>query len=537
MKKVLWGIAIALAMVAMIGVVLSRSAAEGRKRAEANKDKGYSISRGDLKVQVVETGSIDAVKSVEVKSQVDGRVQKLLVEEGQVVNKGDLIAVIDPQETQLRVEQDRAQLRGAQSAVARTSVEIRQRRVTAQAAFERAKIRVSQLEAEVKAQPKLTQAAIESAEANYRGALERREKIVKVEQPNDRASVETALNDAKAGLQNAQRDLDRKKSLHEKGYISLRELQDAELQLTLAQSRLETAQTRKQRLQDQESIALREADEQLSQARAELDRARTNRIQDRLKQDELKEARQTLRDAEAGLLDVQALEASQAQSQASVDQISSGLRESERRLRETEIRAPVTGIVTKKLVQVGELVAGLNNFSSGTAIVRVEDREGMLVKLNINEIDVAKLKLGMKSEIKVDAIPNAKFAGEVIKIAPSRRTEANQAAGNAVVKYEVEIRFDQPSDQLKTGMSARCSVLTLERKNVLRIATEYLGQDDEGFFVNLKSDPKKKVRVTVGARTGAFAEILDGVKEGDQVVKPEFGGPGRVGAFGGGGDI
>ena len=107
------------------------------KREAPTTEKPYEVTKGDVAVSIIETGTVDAVRTVEIKPQVTGRLAELFVDEGSMVVAGQLLAVIDPQETQLRVEQGRAQLMGAQSVVERSSLEIDQRRKTAKAALAR----------------------------------------------------------------------------------------------------------------------------------------------------------------------------------------------------------------------------------------------------------------------------------------------------------------------------------------------------------------------------------------------------------------
>src|SRR5690349_17584308 len=106
--------------------------------AKKGVSKPQTVERGNVTVEVVETGSLQAVKTVEVKSRVSGRVKSLIVDEGQLVHAGDLIAEIDPQETQLAVNQSAAQVRGAEAGAQRQSIEIAQRRVTARNALAKA---------------------------------------------------------------------------------------------------------------------------------------------------------------------------------------------------------------------------------------------------------------------------------------------------------------------------------------------------------------------------------------------------------------
>ncbi len=537
MKRTLFVVAGILGVVILFGVMALNGAKRAKEAAALKGKEGHTVARGDIRVQVIETGTIDALLAVEVKSQVSGRLAKLLVKEGDLVTKGQLIAVIDPQETRNRVDGELAQLRGAQSSVKRSSIEMEQRRVTAAAAYDRAKLRVAQLESELRIQPTLTKSAISQAEASYKSALQARDELVKVRQPNERAAVESALQDARASRDNAQSELARRKTQYDKGYISLREYQDAQLNESLSQNKVVNAQARYDRLKQEEQLALARAEETIKQSRAELDRANANRIQDSTKRQDYQTALASLRDAQAALRDPEAMAQSVRQSQATAEQIQNSLRESQRLLGETEIRSPIDGIVTKKLVQEGELVTSIGGFSSGSPIVKIEDRHQMLVRLDINEIDVARLKLKMGAKITVDAVPNSEFTGVVTKLAPTSNDPA-AGASSAVVKYKVEITFDKVDDRLKSGMNAKCTVTTLERKNVVVCPIEYVGKDDKGRFVMLaaKDAKGKPVRkdVTVGAESGAQLEVLSGLKGGESLVKPDYKGPERLGAFSGG---
>lgn len=500
--------------------------------------KAIEVERGDLNVQVVETGTVDAVKAVEVKSRVAGRVEKLLVDEGSVVKAGDVIAVIDPKETQLRVDQDRAQLRGAQSAVARTSIEIQQRRVTAKSAFDRAKARLAQLEKELQAQPTLTRTQIEAAETAYNTAVQARDQLVTTTQPNDRTEAQSAVREAEANEANARQELERRRNLLDKGYVAVKAVEDAQLQMALASTRLQSARDRLSRLEAQQGIERRQADERVRQTKADLERAKANAIQDDIKRKEFESAQAALEEARAGLRDVQVLERSRDQSRATVDQLQSVLRDSQRQLGETDIVAPLSGVVTKKLIQEGELVSSLSSFSSGTPIVRIEDRAAMLVQLDINEIDVAKLKLGMEAEVTVDALPDHVFKGRITKIAPASKAtgQTSQTSGQSpVVKYGVEVRIEGGDERLKSGMSAKCVMNAMTRKNVLKVPAEYVGTKDGKTYLAIKpetatSTDADRVYVKTGLETAAYVEIVSGVSAGTKIYKPLFRGPARKGA-------
>ena len=535
MKKI--GIAICAVVLLLLVVAF---VVKGRNGSDNGDVRTAKLERGPLVSKVIETGSLEAIRTVEVKSRVSGRVAELLVDEGDLVDAGQLVAVIDPLETQFRVEQDRARKRSAQAQLDRLDVEISQRKLTTKTQLERANSRVEQLKLELDAQPTLTRVDIESAETTYNNAVRSRDLLEKVTHPNQRTSLNSQKLEAESNCDNAQSEYDRSVTLLELGYISQRAFDNAENQHNLANARLQTVEDQIARLDSEQELELGQATETVRQAKAGLDRALTNAFRDATKRQEYERALADYQDAETSLLDVQVLQASRVQQVAAIEQIDNALNDSLRELGETEIRSPISGIVANRLIQVGELVASLSSFSSGTTILRIEARSKMIVRLEVNEIDVAKLRVGTAADIEIDAMLDVKFSGTVTKIAPSDiRAGAQPGAGGggAVVKYEVEVELNGVKDDLKSGMSAKCTMTVLDMDDVLTLPRQYVGKDDDGtYFVMLpvtdKKDRKakpKRVEITVGESSATRWQIIDGIEEGDEVQMPEFSGPKRKG--------
>ncbi|MFM9873627.1 MAG: efflux RND transporter periplasmic adaptor subunit [Fimbriimonadaceae bacterium] len=540
-------ILIPLLIVVALGVMATSAQKKGseKQREDLIKTSVAKVTKGDIAIRVVETGSLEALTTVEVKSQVGGRVAKLMVDEGDFVEKGDLIAVIDPQQTELQVQQNQAQLQGANSSVRRLDVEIAQRRVTAKTNLERTKLQVKQLERDMSAQPAITNATIKSAETGYTSAQKSYDLLVKVTQPNQKTQSEIAVQDAENNQRQAQVEKDRQQGLYEKGYVSKREVEQANLNLQLANTKVRQAKEALQRLDNEQRLDREQSQYRVSQAKSELDRARANAITDPNRKTAYQSALQNVRDAEAALKDVDSLLEQKRGSQANVSQIQSSLNDSLRLLGETEVRAPISGIVTRRLVQMGELVNALSSFSAGSPIVKIEDRSKMYVKLEINEIDVARLTNGMPATITVDALPNMKFTGNVTKISPAQIENAAAVGGDPVVKYLVEVTLDRVDKVLKSGMSGKCEMTPLKGTDVLRLPLAFIGEEKDGTTYAMVYDPNeklkpaklgekpsfegKRVAIKVGIKDLAYAEILSGLKEGDEVVKPPFNGPQRKG--------
>ncbi len=545
MKKGLVGTGIAVIIICGGGAFAWQGWQAQMAAASKKVVQTATVTKGNVKVVVIENGTIDSVQSVEVKSRVTGRLAKLLVDEGDRVEKGQLIAIIDPQETEFRVRQDAAQLRGALSAASRTALEIEQRRESSRANLAQAISRVKSLELEVKSQPILTKAAIDEAQTTLDVAMEEKTRLVRSVHPTEKSQAESQVREAEANVQNAQTELNRQEELLKNGYVAIRSVETARLNVELAKSRVENAQVNLSRTPARHAVELRKADEQIASARATLSRAKANAVQNPMKEQDLLSARAEVEKARTALRDAEVLMKTREQNLASVDQLQSILDDSKRNLGETEIRAPIAGIVVKKGIQVGELATGLSSFGSGSTIVKIEDRGSMRVKLNMNEIDVAKLTLGMKATVDVDALPADQYTGKVNKIAPASTVSAAGAATDAVVRYEVEIFIDNPNERLRSGMSAKCSLAVIDRQGVLTLPVDYVKKEGRKAFAffppDNPKDPKakaKQVSITIGAQSGSVLEITSGLKEGDKVVKPDYDGPDRKSFinFGGGDD-
>ncbi len=543
MKKALIPLTIVLLVLCGLGGLAMKSmnasklAADTALAAANNK----SVTQGDLVVTVVETGTVDAIKSVEVKGLVTGRLSKLFVDEGDRVKQGDLIAIIDPKETRLLLQQNQAQLRGAKSGAEKTGISIGQSRLQAKAAYEQALAKLAQMKLALKIQPTLTTSAIKQAQMNLDTSREEQRRLLQSAHPIQLATADSTLREAEANIANSQADYTRQIELEKKGYVSGKVVENAKLALDLAKTRLESARINRDKLDAEFKSELVKAQEQIELSEAALETAKANSIQDEVKRHDYLSALADLERAKAGLRDPEVMEKTRQQDLASVSQLQSVVSDAERQLSETDIRAPISGIVTKKALQVGELATGLSQFSSGTTIVKIEDRTAMRVKLDVNEIDVAKMTVGMPAKVDVDAIPNHTFTGVVRKIAPASKDSSASSStttttsSDSVVKYEVEIVLKDAIPALRSGMSAKCTMEVLNHPNVLLLPLEYVGKDGKKSFVEIPSKKPggigERKYIEIGQSSGSQVEILSGVTKGMLVQKPQYKGPARKGAM------
>ncbi|MFN8139439.1 MAG: efflux RND transporter periplasmic adaptor subunit [Fimbriimonadales bacterium] len=525
-------------LVVYAGIQCMRSRASA-KQDDAGKRPTAKVEKGELSVSVIESGTVEAVQSVEVKSRVSGRIQSLLVNEGDRVVKGQLIAVIDPEELNLQLKQSSAQLRGAESGAARSRASIDITAKQLQDAVIQAQARYNLALRDWKNQPELSRTSVEQSRLAYEAAQRSRDLLVNVTQPQERVQVESTLSQAEASYNRDKANVARVQGLLDKGYVPLRDLEEAKARLAASEGALATAREAKTRLDEKQRVETRNAEESVKQSKAAYDASVARADIDRGKLDSLNQARSALAQAQSDLRRVQLERLGYQQSAAQADQIRATVADSRRLLGETQIRAPMSGIVTRKAVEPGELVSALSSFSGGTTIVEIADLNSLQVKLLINEIDVAKLKKQVTASVDVDAIPSQKFEGAVERIAPaSQAASAGQGAvtsSDAVVKYEVIVRLSSADERIKPGMSAKCTIFVEKRENVLKVPVEYVTKDDKGYSVLVIPAGKKageKRDVKIGLITDAFYEVVDGLKVGEELQKPEYKGPPRTGMMG-----
>ncbi len=188
----------------------------------------------------------------------------------------------------------------------------------------------------------------------------------------------------------------------------------------------------------------------------QLRRARELAADDLISETELEAAEVTLRSAEAQR---KSAEAQVRQSQASLSM-------NEVNLEHTVIRAPIDGIVTSRLVDVGQTVAA--SFQAPELFVIAADLTKMRVIANIDESDVGRIRPNQRVTFTVDAFPAEDFEGTVSQIRLEPIVTQN------VVTYATVIDAPNPELKLKPGMTATVTVEVARRENVLRVPNSAL---------------------------------------------------------------
>jgi HlyD family secretion protein len=390
-KRIIIISAIVAALVLIAGVAVAFS----HGSSKIDPSKLAKVEKSDLAKSVVATGKVEPITKVEVKSKASGIVKKLLVEYGDRVKKGQLLAQLDKAEIEAGVEQSRAALQAAQ-------------------------------------------ANMKGAEADYQ-----------------RAKVDAEGPDVPL----LQRAYDRALQMQKDGVVSQSALDDAERSYKMAMNKQNVAR-----------------------------------------------AQMTV------------LQAKIAQSQAEVAHDQANLKQLLEQLSYTDITSPIDGIVLSRDVEMGDAVSSILVLgSSATLVMTLGDTSQVYVKGKVDESDIGRVYLGQPARIKVESFKDKTFNGVVTKISPMGVEKDN------VTTFEVRVSINNPGGELRAEMTANAEIILEEHKNVLQIPEGAIIYDkDRKASVEVPDskgkDGQRKVAINIGISNGAKTEVLNGLKEGDQVI-------------------
>ena len=372
-----------------------------------------------------------------VSAKVGGHVVEMLVRDNQAVKRGDLLVRVDPRDYQARMEQTRA-------AVAMAQANIRAARSEVPLARDASRAQVAETRASLEAlhgMVRTTESAVEESKAR----LEARRSAVGAR----RAEVAAA----ESAVRRTSLELERMRRLMKNDYVSRREHDDAQAAFDNATALVEAARRR-----------LSEAEREEQQVQAELE-ARGHAID--VARQKVAEGRGTLSRAESQLHQVPVKEAEVTRAEAALKQAEADLALAELQLAYTEVRAPVDGVVSKRSVEVGQVV------QIGQPLLAIVPLHEVWVLANFKETQLSRVRPGMKVEVEVDSYPGKRFTGVVDSISAGTGSRFSllppeNATGNWVkvvqrvpVKIVLDTREIGNPLALRAGMSV---VVTIKVK-------------------------------------------------------------------------
>jgi membrane fusion protein, multidrug efflux system len=377
---------------------------------------------------------------VNLSAKVSARIDRLLVEEGDGVKAGQILVELDPKDyaaaraqAQATLEMARHDLAKAIPMLSLTKDRVLQGIDTAEASHKESREGLKFAEEDATLQTDRVQKEIDRAQANLKAARAR-------------------VIEAKATMDNAQKEFERQRELFKNNYVAENTRDAAEMAMQVAQSKYQAA--------------LENERESLSQA--ELAEANQRSID--LKKQSIRISEQQLQKAKINLALAQE-EKKQISIQeknieflkAKVQEAEAALQLAEIRLQETKVYSPISGVISKRFVDQGQVV------QAGQPLFIVNNPTEKWVVANVEETKVRRVQRGAKVTVEVDAFPSKDFNGQVEFIGSAASSEfallpAENPSGNFIkVTHRIPVRVavKDPENMLKPGMMV---VVAIEAK-------------------------------------------------------------------------
>ena len=480
--------------IAIVVIVIGVIGATQIKFGNSNNDeeaKQEVVRRGEFLVKVQESGRLRSLVEVDVRSNVEGEILNIFVEESDLVQEGDPLLKIDDEQIIEDMNQAKAyrDARKAELDQSELRIQIAEKRETSdllQARNAVAKLQASLVSFAANKQQRITEA--ETLVATTQNLLNRDKISLKQDEISltqakltlDRANVN--VQSAKITLETTQSEHKRNEELYKQELISKQALEQSQKQLVLNTSQYETAQkevdsqkeTIKSRDENinamQEAIQSRESTLALNKKNVQTVIESQNAQEKQLRAD-LENAQTRLKQIEETTEEEKDLtKHSKVSAEANLLQADSRLKSQQERYAWTTVKAPMSGTITRISVEEGEIItSGRSAFSRGEAIMRIADLTKMIVITQINQVEIGKIDEDQRVEIRVDSYRNKVFNGRVSEISPSSTHRPQGGGGVITFQIEIEVDISDEEYQLLPGMSADVDIIVFEKSDILQI--------------------------------------------------------------------
>lgn len=510
-------IKILVAVVILGGCVFGFYSLKQGNTTNTASDTGiFAVKRGNLKIEVTESGDIKAIKSEAVKSQVESRTSIVnIVPEGTIitpedVNNGKILVELDSSNLTEQLPQREIEFASAEASYAEAKeaydIQIKQNESDITAA--ELKVKFALMDFQKYLGQEVAQSVIDNltADPNSKIDIDSLLKNIDVEDPNSGSEAAQKLRELTGNITLAQENLEKAtytlswtEKLFEKEYVAETELQKDRLEKTRYEIEKEKAIIALNLFKQYEFA--KQVEQLLSdykEAELELERTKARA------RSQLAQAKAKLTSAEATLsLRKERLEKTKKQLEACI------------------IKAPSPGQVvysssTERYSRV-KIEQGAEIWR-GYKIIELPDTSKMKVEIKINEVWIDKIQLDQKATIIISAFPDKTFEGKVLKKAPLADQTYNWEPDVKV--YTTDVSIEGTHDFIKTGMTAKVTILIDELNDVLYIPIQSVVTEDERNKVCylMQNNKIKKCRVETGLFNDDFVEIKSGLNEGDNVL-------------------
>lgn len=193
-----------------------------------------------------------------------------------------------------------------------------------------------------------------------------------------------------------------------------------------------------------------------------------------------------------------ALKADRLRSKAGVDSLRA-------RARDADVRSPMTGVVLKRRVEKGEVVAMNQN------LFRIGDLTRLWIESRVDESDIGRVRDKMAAAVRLYAFEGKVFAAHVARILPDADRDRKS--------FEVDVELDEPVAGLLPGMTAEINIIVRKHEGVLLVATDAVREKGGTHVWVVDTDGRVRRRpVRVGIRDLVQVEVTEGLQEGQVVA-------------------
>ncbi len=345
---------------------------------------------------------------IDVGTKVPGKIVKVLVDEGDSVRKGQILAVLDSKELRAKLKQAESNLKAAQAAASAKSQEVE---------FYKKKL-----------------SALEQKKSELSGTLAAELKIAKLEESaaeQELKAAEGKLEEANAALYKAKNDFNRAKKLYAEGVIPKKDYDAAYAAYRASEAKVKQSEALVKKAQDALKASFEKekiVKEKYKQIKALSDEIDALRKTVKAKEREYKAYLDKVGVAEGAVEQVKAL------------------------LEDTVIKAPADGTVIDKLINVGEVIP------AGYRLFTIINLDKLYLDGYIPETKLALVHLGQPAFIKVDTYPKKKFKAYVSYVSQQAEftpKEVQTKEERVKEVFEIKLRLkENPKHELKPGMPA-----------------------------------------------------------------------------------
>jgi len=178
------------------------------------------------------------------------------------------------------------------------------------------------------------------------------------------------------------------------------------------------------------------------------------------------------------------------------------------------LTATTSGVVTSVNVNVGDIYMG-------SVIATIEGSEELMIETQIDQYDISDVKEGMKVYVRTDATRSEELEGIVVDAAPKA---SNPTVASSGVTYTVKIALNTQNERLRLGMTARLSIITESKENVLSVPYDAVYEKEDGtkyIKVEKENEEIEEIDVTIGMESNYYTEIKsEKIKESMTVILP-----------------